>query len=83
MSFIDVSFRPARVWIADRHVHHGAIGILQILVGAALVVHDRKDAPWLPTRDDPAEARITYYRTRQRRGTDGPESAHHRCDREH
>ena len=35
-----------RVWICGLRVHHGLVGLGAAIVGAALMVHDRKDWPW-------------------------------------
>ncbi len=33
-----------RVWLAGQRVHHGALGVVMVLSGLALAVHDRSDA---------------------------------------
>ena len=32
-----------RVWIARQRVHHGPVGLIAVLLGIALVLHDWKD----------------------------------------
>lgn len=35
-----------RVWVCGLRVHHGLVGLGAAIVGAALMIHDRKDWPW-------------------------------------
>lgn len=32
-----------RVWVLNQRLHHGAVGVVVIVTGAALAIHDRKD----------------------------------------
>ena len=34
-----------RVWILGQRIHHGPVGCAFVVLGAILVLHDRKDAP--------------------------------------
>jgi hypothetical protein len=46
-----VHFDPfPHTYVYGRRVHHGLLGCLLAIVGAALAAHDRSDFPW-PLRD--------------------------------
>lgn len=37
-----------RVWVANVRLHHGTVGLLLVVLGSALAVHDRADVRvWL------------------------------------
>lgn len=40
--------RQRRVYIFGRHLHHGLDGLVLIVVGLALVIHDFHDWPFFP-----------------------------------
>jgi hypothetical protein len=42
---------PHRIYILNRHLHHGRTGQLLFLVGLGLVIHDRRDFPFRFIRD--------------------------------
>jgi len=33
-------------YVCGRRLHHGLVGLLLAALGAALMFHDRRDAPW-------------------------------------
>lgn len=37
-----------RLYICRRRCHHGFTGCVLVLIGIALAIHDRADAPWFP-----------------------------------
>lgn len=36
-----------RVWVLGARIHHGALGVALVVVGAWLIWDDRRDFPWL------------------------------------
>jgi hypothetical protein len=46
-----VQFNPfPRTYVCGLRVHHGLLGCILAVIGAALAAHDRSDFPW-PVRD--------------------------------
>lgn len=43
MGWVVYNRAERRLWIARQRCHHGALGCLAIVLGALLVVHDRRD----------------------------------------
>lgn len=46
-----------RVYLFGRHLHHGLDGLIMVIVGLALVIHDLNDWPFFPepfTKDQPS-----------------------------
>ena len=41
-----IDHKQRRVWVCGLRVHHGLVGVGAVIVGAALMLHDRKDWPW-------------------------------------
>lgn len=39
-----------RVYVYERHLHHGFDGLILMAVGIALVIHDLHDWPFFPER---------------------------------
>lgn len=46
MRLVDIDAERRRVHVLGFRLHHGLVGALAVVVGAALVVHDRADFPW-------------------------------------
>lgn len=44
--FLRIDREQRRVWVCGLRLHHGLVGAGAFLVGAALMLHDRKDFPW-------------------------------------
>lgn len=40
---IRIDRQSMRVWLLGRRVHHGAVGVILILIGTLLAAHDRRD----------------------------------------
>jgi len=40
-----------RLYICERHLHHGLDGVVLFFIALALMWTDRKDWPWLFTKD--------------------------------
>lgn len=38
--------RSVRVYVRGRRLHHGRTGSALAILGAALMLHDRRDFPW-------------------------------------
>jgi hypothetical protein len=34
---------PHRIYVFNRHLHHGTDGLVLILIGLGLMIHDRRD----------------------------------------
>jgi len=43
---LHIDTEQRRVWVCGLRVHHGLVGLGAAVVGAALMIHDRKDWPW-------------------------------------
>jgi hypothetical protein len=41
-----------RVFVFGRRSHHGLAGVALLVIGVALIIHDRHDWPWIPHRRD-------------------------------
>ena len=35
-----------RLYVCKRRVHHGAVGVVAVVLGLMLAAHDRADFPW-------------------------------------
>jgi len=46
MRILHIDHQQRRVWVCGLRVHHGLVGVGAVIVGAALMLHDRKDWPW-------------------------------------
>jgi len=49
--FIHLKHNPKRVYIFDRHLHHGLDGVVLIVIGLVLIVTDLRDFPWPFAKD--------------------------------
>jgi hypothetical protein len=45
---------PSRVYVCDRHLHHGLDGVVLFVVALALMWTDRRDFPWRFAKDSEA-----------------------------
>jgi hypothetical protein len=43
---IRLEHRPHRVYVFDRHLHHGLDGAILVAVGLFLILTDIRDFPW-------------------------------------
>lgn len=43
-----------RLHIHGHRIHHGLTGLILIIIGVGLMLHDRRDFPW-PLRDRPQD----------------------------
>ncbi len=48
---IHMEHHPHRVYVFDRHVHHGLDGVILIIIGLVLIASDWRDRPWWFTND--------------------------------
>jgi hypothetical protein len=49
---IHITPAPRRVYLCGRHLHHGLDGLVLIIVGIGLALHDRRDFPWRPEKEE-------------------------------
>lgn len=49
--FIHLKHNPHRVYIFDRHLHHGRTGEIFLLIGLILILTDLHDFPWPFAKD--------------------------------
>ena len=49
--FIHLKHNPHRVYIFDRHLHHGRTGEIFLLIGLILILTDWRDWPFRFIRD--------------------------------
>jgi hypothetical protein len=45
---------PLRLYVGNRHLHHGLDGVILLIVALILIWTDRKDWPWLFVNDMPS-----------------------------
>lgn len=45
---------PHRVYVFDRHLHHGLDGAILVIIGLVLIVTDIRDFPWRFAKDSEA-----------------------------
>lgn len=50
MRFVYYDSHRRRVYVLGRHIHHGLDGLMLIVVGLGLVIHDIHDWPFFPER---------------------------------
>lgn len=43
MAIVEVDRVLRRVWVLNRRIHHGFAGAALVALGAALMLHDRRD----------------------------------------
>ena len=46
MRLLHIDHDKRRVYICGRRLHHGLVGLGAAAIGAALMLHDRRDFPW-------------------------------------
>lgn len=51
---IHLEHNPHRVYVFDRHLHHGLDGAILVLIGLVLIVTDIRDFPWRFAKDSEA-----------------------------
>lgn len=48
---VRLEHNPNRVYVFDRHLHHGLDGAILVLIGLVLIVTDIRDFPWRFAKD--------------------------------
>lgn len=41
-----VAYKNRRLYLHGHRLHHGMVGSILAAIGAILMLHDRRDAPW-------------------------------------
>jgi len=47
MDLLRIDMELKRVWVFEKRLHHGLVGLGAFIIGIGLMIHDRKDIPWL------------------------------------